>query len=105
MHTYISYQIVQKLQMLPNNNIIIPNTKRIIFMIIAGGIFVTNSWAYFSDPVKQLCLAVVMLVLFVGKFYVGEKLKLEKTATALCYLGIAAGGFLTYSVVKVYLNG
>ena len=33
MHTYISYQIVQKLQMLPNNNTIIPDKNNNILIL------------------------------------------------------------------------
>lgn len=71
-----------------------------ILIFIGGCVFVTNAWGYLNDIEKEVCLFVAMAALFAGKYVVGEKYKLEKTANALYYLGTATAGFLTYIIAR-----
>ena len=63
-----------------------------LFIVTAGGIFVSQTWRYLSDMVKFLLLLTVTGGIFGGSVY-AEKISLKKASTALYYLGICFSGF------------
>lgn len=73
-----------------------------IFIIVAGGIFVSTTWQYIPEELKKLCLAVVTGGLFGGSYIAREKYGLSKTALAFYYLGICFAGFTTYSLTGMF---
>ena len=59
-----------------------------LFVVIAGGIFVSTTWQYLPEPVKKHCLAVVTAGCFAGSYLAEKKWNLRKTAFSLYYLGV-----------------
>lgn len=66
----------------------------VLFIVVSGGIFVSQTWKYLPAGVKFLALLTVTGGIFGGSLYT-EKLSLEKASTALYYLGICFSGFTT----------
>lgn len=66
----------------------------VLFIVVSGGIFVSQTWKYLPDAVKFLALLTVTAGIFGGSV-VTEKNSLEKASTALYYLGICFTGFTT----------
>ncbi|MCR5459382.1 MAG: hypothetical protein K6F51_05745 [Acetatifactor sp.] len=66
----------------------------VLFIVVSGGIFVSQTWKYLPATVKFLALLAVTGGIFGGSLYT-EKISLEKTSTALYYLGICFSGFTT----------
>lgn len=64
----------------------------VLFIVVSGGIFVSQTWQYLPDAIKKLCLVVVTAAFFTGSVW-AEKRSLSKTATALYYLGVCFTGF------------
>lgn len=71
----------------------------VLFILVAGTIFVTTAWKQLPIIAKQVALLCVSLGLFAGAGKVGKGGKLQKTETALFYLGVAFAGFFTVSVL------
>lgn len=71
----------------------------VIFIIISGGIFVSQTWHYLPDFAKKLCLVAVTAGFFAGSYF-AEKNSLSKTATAFYYLGTSFTGFSVISVMS-----
>ena len=66
----------------------------VLFIVVSGGIFVSQTWKYLSAGVKFLVLLMVTGGIFGGSLYT-EKLSLSKASTALYYLGVCFSGFTT----------
>ena len=64
----------------------------VLFIIIAGGIFVSQTWQYLPEGLKKACLVLVTGAFFFGS-YVMEKRSLDKASVALYYLGVCFTGF------------
>ena len=64
----------------------------VLFIVVSGGIFVSQTWQYLPDAVKKLCLVAVTAAFFGGSLWT-EKKGLGKAATALYYLGVCFTGF------------
>lgn len=70
----------------------------VIFIVVAGSIFVSTAWKYLPELIKQLCLLSAAAGLFAGSRAVEKGGKLRKTEAGFYYLGVAFTGFLTLSV-------
>ena len=64
----------------------------VLFIVVSGGIFVSKTWQYLPEIVKKLCLIAVTGGFFVGSYFAKEN-SLNKTGTALFYLGVCFTGF------------
>ena len=71
----------------------------VIFIVIAGSIFVTTAWKHLPMIGKQMILFAVTLGLFVASRKALKSKKMEKTEKALFYLGVVFSGFFTLSVL------
>lgn len=70
----------------------------IIFIVVAGTIFVSTSWKYLSAMGKQGILFLSTILLFLGSVGMEKKGIMKKTETALYYLGTSCLGLFTLSV-------
>lgn len=70
----------------------------IIFIVVAGTIFVSTSWKYLSAMGKQGILFLSTILLFLGSAGMAKKGLMKKTETALYYLGTSCLGLFTLSV-------
>ena len=64
----------------------------VLFIVVSGGIFVSQTWQYLPDAIKKLCLVMVTAAFFTGSVW-AENRSLGKAATALYYLGVCFTGF------------
>ncbi|MBR3509988.1 MAG: hypothetical protein IKO03_14610 [Lachnospiraceae bacterium] len=64
----------------------------VLFIVVSGGIFVSQTWQYLPDAIKKLCLVVVTAAFFAGSVWT-ERKSLGKASTALYYLGVCFTGF------------
>lgn len=71
----------------------------VIFILIAGGVFVTTAWAYLPEFVKQCFLLVLTAGFFGVAVYLYKREKLPKTELALYYLGVAFCGYCSISLL------
>lgn len=71
----------------------------VIFILVAGGIFVTTAWQYLPEFMKQLALLVVAGGMFAGSNVVSKRLGLHKISSTLYYLGVAFVGFFTVAIM------
>lgn len=69
----------------------------VIFILIAGSIFVTTAWQHLSEFGKRLILTAIVAGLYVASWRLREKGILAKTEHALYYLAAAGTGFITVS--------
>ena len=69
----------------------------VIFILIAGSIFVTTAWQHLSENGKRLILTATVAGLYAVAWKLREKGILTKTEHALYYLATAGTGFLTVS--------
>jgi len=70
----------------------------IIFIVIAGTIFVSTAWKYLPAGGKQCILLLAALGLFAGAGKIAKEGRREKTETALYYLATIFLGLCTLSV-------
>ena len=70
----------------------------VLFIVVSGGIFVSQTWQYLPDALKKLCLVLVTGGFFVGS-YIAENKSLEKASVAFYYLGICFTGFTVKSLM------
>ncbi|MBQ9983474.1 MAG: hypothetical protein IJP29_02685 [Lachnospiraceae bacterium] len=78
----------------------------VIFILIAGGIFVTTAWEYLPLFVKQLALLVVAGVMFGGSYGLSKNEKLGWISDTLFHLGNAFIGFFIIAIMGgVVQNG
>ncbi len=68
----------------------------VLFIVVSGGIFVSQTWRYLPDVVKKLCLAAVTAGFFGGSV-IAERNELKKAGLALYYLGACFTGLTTLS--------
>lgn len=71
----------------------------VLFIVIAGSIFVMTAWQYLPEFMKQVVLCAVSAGLFMGAHAASQKESLPKTETALFYLGTAFLGFFILSIL------
>lgn len=71
----------------------------VIFILVAGSIFVTTAWKYLPEFVKQLTLLAVAAGLFAGSHKVSRGGNLQKSEKALFYLGTAFTGFFVLAAM------
>ena len=71
----------------------------VVFIIIAGGIFVTTAWRYLPEWGKQIFLLASTVGLFVASVKASRNPKLKRTERLLFYLGVVFTGFFTLSVM------
>lgn len=71
----------------------------VIFIMIAGSIFVTTAWQHLSETGKQLILTLLVAGLYTASWKLREKGILTKTEHALYYLATAGTGFVTVSLL------
>ena len=72
----------------------------VLFIVVAGGIFVSKTWQYLSDAAKSFFL-MVLTAGFFGGSVVAERRSLDKTAVALYYLGICFTGFTAGAIINL----
>lgn len=77
----------------------------VVFILIAGSIFVTTAWQYLPEWGKQLCLALAAAGLFAGSQVAAKKENLHIAETALYYLGTAFVGFFMISILGGNIDG
>lgn len=71
----------------------------VIFIVVAGSIFVSTAWKYLPELVKQLCLLSAAAGLFAGSHAVAKGGRLRKTEAGFYYLGVAFTGFFALSLL------
>ncbi|MDE6761711.1 MAG: hypothetical protein K2J90_13710 [Lachnospiraceae bacterium] len=71
----------------------------VVFIVIAGGIFVTTAWKYLPESGKRMLLFGSMVGLFTASVKVSGNPKLKRTERLLFYLGVVFTGFFTLSVM------
>lgn len=69
----------------------------VIFILVAGTIFVTTAWKHLPLIAKQAALLCISIGLFAGAGKVSESGRLQKSEVTLFYLGVAFIGFFTVS--------
>ena len=69
----------------------------VIFIMIAGSIFVTTAWQHLSEMGKRMILTCACAGLYAASWKLREKGILVKTEHALYYLAAAGTGFITVS--------
>ena len=65
----------------------------VIFIVIAGSVFITKAWGDMSYELKLGILAIISVVMLSTSVALSFKGFLKKTATALYYIGVAFAGF------------
>ena len=71
----------------------------VIFILIAGSIFVTTAWQHLSETGKRVILTGIVIGLYVASAKLREKGILTKTEHALYYLATAGTGFITVLIL------
>lgn len=66
----------------------------VIFILIAGGVFVSKTWNYLPEMGKKIILLLVTIAIMVLSQWLGGRPKLEKAGSALYYLGTGFAGYL-----------
>ena len=74
-------------------------TVGVVFILIAGSIFVSTAWEYMPETVKKLILLFVTIGLLGGSVYLSQKEILEKLEKALYYMGT---GFAGYTMIALF---
>lgn len=69
----------------------------VVFILIAGGVFVTTAWAYLPEVAKQFFLMALTAAFFGAAAYLYKREKLPRTEFALYYLGVAFCGYCSIS--------
>lgn len=68
----------------------------ILFITVAGSIFVSNNWKLIPDLAKQISLGIFTVALFVVSHVLRKNEKLSITGRAMYYLSVVLLGFFTY---------
>lgn len=71
----------------------------VLFILVAGTIFVTTAWKQLPLIAKQALLLCISVGLFAGAKKVSKSGNMKKTEATLFYLGVAFAGFFTISVL------
>ncbi|MBQ4059037.1 MAG: hypothetical protein IJD40_08920 [Lachnospiraceae bacterium] len=79
-------------------------TVGVIFILVAGSIFVTTAWKYLPVLVKQMALLVVSAGMFGGSFLISKNGKLGWISTTLFHLGNAFIGFFVIAVLGGFVD-
>lgn len=74
----------------------------ILFVTIAGSIFVSNTWKLMTETAKEICLSAVTIGIFFGSFFAMKNEKLAITGKALYYLGVLTSAFTSYMLVSIF---
>ena len=75
-----------------------------LFIIISGGIFVSETWDYIPEVVKKLCLLAVTGAFFCCSDVADRRYGLHKTAAGLYYLGVSFAGFTVIAFLTYVLQ-
>lgn len=73
----------------------------VIFILVAGCIFVRQAWRYIPDWMKQSSLLGIAVICLTGSVLIGIYTNLKKTENALFYIGDVFLGYFTLSVTGV----
>ena len=76
-----------------------------LFIVISGGIFVSQTWHYLPEAVKKLCIAGVTAGFFAGSYFAEKKSGLKRTPFLLYYLGVCFTGFTAMSLLAPWQAG
>lgn len=76
----------------------------VIFILVAGSVFVATAWKYIPVFVKQLALLGISLGMFAGSVATSKNEKLGIVEHALFYLGTAFVGFFVIAIMGGLLN-
>ncbi|MDE6851546.1 MAG: hypothetical protein K2J67_03540 [Lachnospiraceae bacterium] len=76
----------------------------IIFIVVAGTVFVSTAWRYLPAAGKQGILFLGTILLFMGSHRMAGSGWMEKTEAALYYLGTACMGLFTLSVCGEWMT-
>lgn len=71
----------------------------VLFVVAAGGIFVTTAWKYLSEAGKQVILLMAAVGCYIGSGKVSRTGRLQRTSSAFFYLGTACTGFWIISLL------
>lgn len=71
----------------------------VVFILIAGSIFVSTAWEYLPETGKKIILLLVTSGLLGGSAYLSQQEKLEKLEKALFYMGT---GFAGYTMIALF---
>lgn len=80
-------------------------TVGVIFILVAGSIFVTTAWKYLPVLAKQMALLVVSAGMFGGSFLTSKNEKLGWISSTLFHLGNAFIGFFVIAVMGGFVDG
>ena len=81
-----------------NHESVIMMVIGVLFVLVAGGIFVRTAWHYLPETAKHMLLLLTSGCCFGGAYVVSGRDNLKKTEPALFYLGTA---FLGYSMISL----
>ncbi len=70
----------------------------VIFIMIAGGVFVSKTWHYLPETGKKIILLLVTVAIMVLSQWLAAKPKVEKAGSALYYLGTGFAGYLVVAL-------
>lgn len=70
-----------------NRNITVLLSIGVLMVIIAGIIFATSSWDYFSNGMRIMLISLFSVFFFGMSFIAGKKLKVQQSASAFWFLG------------------
>lgn len=79
-------------------------TVGVVFILVAGSIFVTTAWKYLPVLAKQMALLVVSAGMFGGSFLTSKNEKLGWISETLFHLGNAFIGFFMVVVMGGFLD-
>lgn len=71
----------------------------VIFIVVAGGIFVSRTWQYIPSGLKQCILVFITAGLYAGSYAVARKGVLKLTEIAFYYLAVFFTGFTSLSIL------
>lgn len=72
-----------------------------LFIVVSGGIFVSQTWHYLPEIAKKLCLTAVTAGFFAGAHYLEKLSRLKKAPVLLYYLGVCFAGFTVMSLLDI----
>lgn len=88
-----------------NWSVIILMAIGILFVTVAGSIFVSNAWKLMTEEAKEVCLAAVTMGIFAASHIIRKKDGMAITGKALYYLGVVATGFTSYMMLGLLETG
>jgi len=77
----------------------------VLFIIVSGAIFISQTWSFLPDELKKICLFLVTALMFTGSAVTEMKWNLRKSSLALYYLGTFFTGYSILSVCMYFETG